>query len=99
MSNRNGRAAFLFLITCTGAAWAQQAVEPPVAVRTDGLPPHVAARVTEKARQGITELRRYVWISRGVNQLDLRSLQRVERSAQLAASDRPPTLVALDAQR
>jgi len=99
MSNRTARAAVLFLLTSAGAAWAQQSGEPPVAVRTDGLPLHVAAKVNEKAAQGMTELRRYVWISSGVNQLDLRSLQRVEQPAQVAENDRPPTLAALDAPR
>ena len=45
-----------------------------VAVRTDGLPLHVAARVQEKAAEGMTALRRYVWITRGMHELDLRAL-------------------------
>jgi hypothetical protein len=99
MSNRTVQAAFLFLLSCTSAAWAQQGSEPPVAVRTEGLPLHVAARVSEKAQQGITELRRYVWISRGVNQLDLRSLLREEEPAQVASREEPPQKVAaLDEQ-
>jgi len=99
MSNRNAHAAFLFLLTCTSAAWAQQGAEPPVNVRTEGLPMHVAARVSEKAEQGITALRQYVWISRSVNQLDLRSLLRRDEPSQVASNDEPPTVTALNAQR
>jgi len=99
MSNRTGRAAFLFLISCTGAAWAQQGDEPPVAVRTEGLPLHVAAKVSEKAAQGITALRQYVWISRGVNQLDLHSLLRDEEPSHVASRDEPQTVTALNEQR
>jgi hypothetical protein len=99
MSKRIGPAAFLFLLSCTGAAWAQQGDEPPVSVRTEGLPPHVAARVSEKAEQGITALRQYVWISRGVNQLDLHSLLRTEEPARVASAEEPPTVTALNTQR
>jgi len=60
-------------ISFAGAALAQE-TEPPVAVNTDGMPLHVAARVKQKAAQGITALRRYVWITRAINELDLRSI-------------------------
>jgi len=99
MSKRTGSAAFLFLLSCTGAAWAQQGAEPAVDVRTEHLPPHVAARVTEKAAQGITALRQYVWISRGVNQLDLHSLLREAEPERVASRDEPPTVTALNEQR
>lgn len=102
---RKSQAALLILVSCAGAAWAQQGDEPPVAVKTDGLPPHVARHVEQKAAQGITALRQYVWISRSVNQLDLRSLLKGDESRddqQLAASDgpeAPATVASLDASR
>ena len=37
-----------------------QASEPPVAVNTAGMPDYLRARIEEKARQGVTELRRYL---------------------------------------
>jgi len=67
------------------------------------LPPHVAARVAAKAEEGITALRQYVWISRGINQLDLRSIVRTEEPAQVAQrkprDDEATTVAALDEQR
>jgi len=36
------------------------AAEPPVRIRTEGLPAHVAERLHEKARLGMTELVHYV---------------------------------------
>jgi hypothetical protein len=96
------RIALLFVVSCAGAAWAQQGDEPPVTVKTDGLPPHVARHVEQKAAQGITELRRYVWITRSVNQLDLRSLVKEEEPGQVArAGDESDslTVAALDEQR
>ena len=96
------RIALLFLVSCAGAAWAQQGDEPPVAVKTDGLDPHIARRVEEKAAQGITALRQYVWISRSVNQLDLRSLLKEEQPEQVARADdvdESLTVAALNEQR
>lgn len=101
IANRTQHLMFLFLLAIAGASRAQSA-EPPVAVKTDGLPLHVAARVEQKAAQGITELRRYVWISRAVNQLDLRSLIREQEPEQVARAedDEPPaTVAALNEQR
>jgi hypothetical protein len=103
IANRTAYAALLLLVTSAGAAWAQQASdEPAVAVKTDGLPLHVAAKVREKAAQGITPLRQYVWISRSVNQLDLRSLIRQEKDDQVASRDpdgEPPTVTAFYVER
>lgn len=67
--------ALASLAMLAAPAFAQES-EPPVAVRTEGLPLHVAAKVKQKAAQGITALRQYVWISRGVNQLDVHSIVR-----------------------
>ena len=50
------------------------ASEAAVSVKTDGLPTHVAARVQAKAAEGMTALRRYVWITRGMHALDLHAL-------------------------
>jgi len=99
IANRTGHVLFVLL---AGAAASAQA-EPAVAVKTDGLPPHVAARVAAKAEEGITALRQYVWISRGINQLDLRSIVRTQEPAQVAQrkprGDESTTVAALDEQR
>ena len=65
----------MVLVSFAGLSRAQ-AVEAAVAVKTDGLPGHVAAKVEAKAAQGMTALRRYVWITRGMHALDLRELLR-----------------------
>jgi hypothetical protein len=62
----------------TGAAIAQEN-EPPVAVNTDGMALHVAAKVKEKAAQGATALRRYVYITRSQHNLDMRTITRVDK--------------------
>ena len=41
------------------SAVAQEA-EPPVAVKTEGLPVYLRVRIEEKAQHGVTELRRYL---------------------------------------
>lgn len=101
IANRIGHIACLLLLGC-GAANAQT-TEPAVAVKTDGLPPHVAAHVIAKAEQGITALRQYVWISRGVNMLELRALLREEEPARAASSaqrdEEPATVAALNESR
>jgi hypothetical protein len=103
ITNRTRQIAVLFLVSCAGAAWAQQRDEPPVPVKTDGLPLHVARHVEEKAAQGITALRQYVWISRSVNQLDLRTLVKEEEPERVARTTGPDdealTVAALNAQR
>ncbi len=58
-----------------GAALAQEN-EPPVAVNTDGMAPHVAEKVKEKAAEGATALRRYIYITRSQHQLDMRTIVR-----------------------
>jgi len=99
IANRTGHIVFVLL---AGAAASAQA-EPAVAVKTDGLPPHVAARVVAKAEEGITALRQYVWISRGINQIDLRSIVRQDEPQQVATREprdaEPTTVAALDSQR
>ena len=99
IANRIGHIAFVVL---AGAAASVQA-EPAVAVKTEGLPPHVAARVAAKAEQGITALRQYVWISRGINQIDLRSLVRETEPEEVAQLQPRPgersTLAALNEPR
>ena len=99
IANRTGHIVFVLL---AGAAASAQA-EPSVAVKTDRLPPHVAARVEAKAEEGITALRQYVWISRGINQIDLRSILRTEEPDRVAArkprDDEPATVAALDEPR
>jgi hypothetical protein len=99
IANRTGHIVFVLL---AGAAASAQA-EPAVAVKTDGLPPHVAAHVAAKAQEGITALRQYVWISRGINQIDLRSLLREAQPEQVAQvrprEEEPATVAALNEQR
>ena len=52
------------------------------------MPPHVAAKVKEKAAQGPTALRRYVDTTRMVNALDFRSILREEASPTMARNER-----------
>lgn len=87
----------MFLISLAGAANAQQP-EPAVAVRSDGLPPRVAAKVREKAAEGPTALRRYVELTRMVSALDFRSLLRESSSSNLAtnAKAEEPVRVAVE---
>ena len=74
--------------------------EPPVAVKTDGLSPYLAATVEEKAAQGFSALRRYVIRTRMIHALDLNTLVReepsqavaqkpTEKAPQIAATERP----------
>ena len=59
-----------------------QSHEPPVRIRTEGLPAHVAASLQEKARLGMTELVQYVNRTRMMgHQVNL---------AELLADDPPP---------
>lgn len=91
----------MFLVSFAGAAMAQQDAEPPVAVKTEGLPLHVAAKVKEKAAEGVTSLRRYVTSTRMVNGLDIRSIVREEASPTMAlnAKAEQPVQVAAKDQR
>jgi len=51
----------LLVLALAGAAPSlAQPAEPPVRIRTEGLPAHVAQRLHEKARLGMTELVRYI---------------------------------------
>jgi len=72
-ANLSKQIVVTMLVAFAGEVYAA-APEAAVAVKTDGLAPHVAARVQEKAAQGMTALRRYVWITRGMHALDLRSI-------------------------
>ena len=69
---------FISAALLTGTALAQEN-EPPVAVKTEGMALHVAAKVKEKAAEGATALRRYVWITRSQHNLDMRSIVRAEK--------------------
>lgn len=73
-ANLTTRYLTMFLVSFTGSSFAEPA--QPVAVKTDGMPPQVAAKVKEKAAQGVAPLRRYVDSTRMVNALDFRSLLR-----------------------
>jgi hypothetical protein len=65
----------LILISYAGSSFAAND-EPSVAVTTDGLALHVAAKVQEKAAEGCTSLRRYVYITRSMHNLSMRTLVR-----------------------
>ena len=78
-------AALAFLPLCAPFAWADEAA-PPVAVKVDGLSPFVAIAVQDKARQGITELRRYVERTRMIHALYLPDLIRPDEEADVVAA-------------
>lgn len=77
----------MMLVSFAGASYAREP-EPAVAVQTGGMPPHVAEKVKERAAEGVTPLRRYVWITRSMHGLDLRSIVRAE-----------PTSIVLNAKK
>lgn len=77
----------MFLVSLAGTTHADQ-TEPAVAVKTEGMPPHVAEKVREKAAQGSTALRRYVDSTRMINALDFRSILREEASPGMARNER-----------
>jgi hypothetical protein len=61
------------LLSISGASYAS---DSPVAVNTEGLSPGLAAKVEAKAQQGHAELRRFIWRTRMIYALDMRSLLR-----------------------
>ena len=67
------RSILAILLFVSGAAYAS---EPAIAVNTDGLPPYLAAKVVMKAQEGMNELRRFVWRTRMIYGLELRTLLR-----------------------
>ena len=73
MNARHKSIALAVLLSISGAAYA---VDPAIAVNTEGMSPALAAKVEMKARQGANELRRFVWRTRMVYALDLRSIVR-----------------------
>ena len=94
MFNHSKQIFAMILFSYAGATYAA-GDEAPVAVKTDGLPEHVAQKVREKAAEGATELRRYVWITRGMHGLDMRSLVVAESQQAIARDEKPaPTMVA-----
>ena len=74
-----GTLAFAVAVSFAGAALAQE-TEPPVAVNTDGMPHFLAEKVKRKAAEGMTALRRYVYITRAIHALDLRTIVRARTS-------------------
>ena len=65
--------ALFALLSISGASFA---AESAIAVNTDGMPAFLAAKVEAKAQQGANELRRFVWRTRMVYGLDLKSIVR-----------------------
>lgn len=74
MNARIRKSAVLVALLC--ASGVSNAAEAPVAVNTEGMAPFIAAKVEAKAQQGWTELRRFVWRTRMIYGLDLRSIVR-----------------------
>ena len=70
-SSKHLIAAAAFVIT--GSVCAQES-EQSVNVIVDNPPPHVANQVKEKAKQGSTELRRFVNRTRMIHELDYGSI-------------------------
>ena len=74
------------LVCFAGVAHAQQQPseqEPPVAVKTEGMPSFMADKLKEKAAQGSTELRRYIDRTRMVHSIDFRSILREDAKPNL----------------
>lgn len=69
--NHAGMTGLLVALAMAGNVACAQQVEEPIAVRTDGLPPAVGARLTEKGKQGITALMQYVNRTRMIHGLDI----------------------------
>ena len=67
-----------------GPVFAQQP-EPPVAVKTDGMPSHLRERILEKAAQGQTALIQYINRTKTVHQLRVEDVVKPPREATLAA--------------
>jgi hypothetical protein len=78
----------MMLVWFAGSSYAREP-EAAVAVKTDGLPAHVAARVQQKAAQGVTSLRRYVWITRNMHGLDICALVREEPAPKALDAKKP----------
>jgi hypothetical protein len=75
----------MILISYAGSSFAA-GDEQPLTVKTEGLPAHVAEKVRQKAADGATSLRRYVYITRSMHGLDMRSLVREESAIEIAAA-------------
>jgi hypothetical protein len=74
-------AAALFAIAPIASA---QDAERPVAVKTDGLPDHLRARIEEKAQQGPTALIRYVNSTRHIHNLRVEMIVKPDDGAPIA---------------
>ena len=72
------------LFAFAGVAFAQ--AEPPVRVKTDGLPLQVKQRIEEKAQQGQTALIRYLNNTRYIHQLRVEEVVISEPPAAMAKS-------------
>jgi len=82
------------LLVVSASAVAQQA-EPPVAVKTDGLPDHVRARIEAKAQEGPTALIRYINSTRHLHNLRVEEIVLSEaEAATLAKKPSEPTKMA-----
>ena len=86
MNTTCSKQIFAMILTSYAGASFAAGDEQPLVVKTDGLPVHVAQKVKEKAAEGATSLRRYIYITRSMHQLDMRSVVREEPTTQIASA-------------
>lgn len=82
-ANFSKQIVVMILVSFAGASIASEP-EPAVAVKTDGMSAHLAAKVQERAAHGFTALRHYVIRTRMIHALDLRSVIREESAPGIA---------------
>ena len=70
-------AVAIMSIFASGLAAAQQQL--PVPIRTDGLPPWVAAKLIEKSKLGIEAIRQYLWRTRMIHNIYIHDVLDVNR--------------------
>jgi hypothetical protein len=87
-SNTTRRIVVAALFVFSSAAFAQEA-EPPVAVKTDGLPPQLKERIEQKAQQGQSALIRYLNNTRHIHQLRVEDVVRREQPQAVAKPKAP----------
>jgi len=85
--NHSNQIFAMILISYAGVSFGA-GEEQALAVKTDGLPLHVAVKVKDKASEGVTSLRRYVYITRSMHNLDMRSLVRDKPGTEIAAASK-----------
>jgi hypothetical protein len=79
----------------SSAASLVHAADAPIVLRTDGLPPWVAAKLTEKSRQGIVPVMQYLQRTRMIHGLYIGDLLLPEARRSLAAQPESAKLAKL----